>query len=159
MRSTQRPSAVKQEVRRALDALADAVAPGPGSVVSTERTAVDLMVHRGVAGAEAQESLTAAYQRMNADPRLAAAVQDLDRRFQALAGVDPAAAAEEIRATAAVLEAVLTEVDVDGFLRSLEPAGLADGDGDGDGGLWLAALFPDPAHQAVLRDVISRRPT
>ncbi|WP_341358473.1 MerR family transcriptional regulator [Georgenia sp. M64] len=155
VQSGQALSAVDDDLRGAMDAVAKVAAPASHSLMRTERAAVDLMVHSGLAHAKAQESLAAVYRRVAEDPGLAVALVEVTERLEALTGADPQFAVEEIDATAAQLESVLVDVDIDGFIGSLEAAeGSA---GTGEDGLWLATLLPDPAHRAVMHRVLSRR--
>ena len=150
-------SAVADDVLHGLDALARATGPYTRDLLTSERAAVELLAHRGLAGEQAQQALGVAYQRIASDPTLAAELGELAVRLQDLSGADPTTVAGEINTAATLLDSVLNGVGIEEFFTALGAKRTDPADGDDD--LWLTTLFPDPAHRAVMHQVLTRRTT
>jgi len=155
VRSGERVSAVTAEVLDALDAVGQVTAPAAGPLLDTERAAVEYLAHSGMVDDGAQQALVAAYQHAATDPELTATLSELTSRFEALAGADPAMAAQDIEAAAELLSTVLDQPQVRDFAGHFQPPPDHRAD-DGDD-LWLATVFPDPAHRAVITAALARR--
>lgn len=154
-RGGQEASAVDAAVRSGLDAVAEATGMAAGGLLDTERNAVDLMVHSGLADADAQGALAASYRRVAADPVLVAALADVEGRLVAMAGTDPRTITVEVDAVADLLRSILDRAGIDDFVATL---GTEPGSTDAsDDNLWSETLFPDPAHRAVMAALLARR--
>lgn len=141
-------------VTSALSTLADDLGPSTRTLLTLERSSIELLAHRRVVGVRSQRILAESYESAASDPASRVRMEAVGRRWEALAGVDPASAdgVGLVDELASAMIALASDSGVEAFTQSLDPSDGPGGGGDEDA--WLEAMFPDRAHRAVMERVL-----